>query len=47
MKADPQTPLGNTQFRLVARGNVGKYEEEVNGPNLTITVKKPPMEKQP
>ena len=47
VKASPKTPPGNSQFRLVARGNVGKYEEEVNGPNLTITVKKPPMEKTP
>ncbi len=47
VKAAPKTPPGNTQFRLVARGNVGKYEEEVNGPNLTITVKKPPLEKKP
>ncbi len=47
VKAAPKTLLGNSQFRLVARGYVGKYEEEVNGPNLTITVKKPPMENTP
>jgi hypothetical protein len=47
LKAALETAEGNYQLSLVTRGYVGKYEEEVNGPNSTITIKKPPTEHKP
>ncbi len=47
LRASPETKPGRYQLRCVSRGNVGKYEEEVRGPNITITIKKPPVEKKP
>jgi len=47
VKADPETRPGRYNIRFVTRGLVGKYEEEVRGPNITITVKKPEPEKSP
>lgn len=47
LKAALETAEGNYQLSLVTRGYVGKYEEEVNGPNITITIKKPPTEHKP
>lgn len=46
VQSTAETKPGNYQIRFVARGRVGSYEEEVNGPNVTITVKKP-AEKTP
>ena len=45
VKADPETRPGRYNIRFVTRGLVGKYEEEVRGPNITITIKKPEPEK--
>jgi hypothetical protein len=45
-KAAPGTSPNRYQFRMTARGNVGKYEEEVNGPNISITIRKPEEPKQ-
>lgn len=36
-----ETSPGRYQVRMRSSGNVGAYEEEVNGPVLTVTVKKP------
>lgn len=47
VRAAPETPPGGYQLRMTTRGFVGKYEEEVNGPNVPITIKKPPVEKKP
>lgn len=46
VKAAPETAPGAYALRFVSRGQVGKYEEEVNGPSVTITIKKPPVEKK-
>lgn len=42
IKADKELRLGRHTLRFVSRGQVGKYEEEVRGPVMTITVKAPP-----
>ncbi|MDA1053305.1 MAG: hypothetical protein O3C40_22880 [Planctomycetota bacterium] len=47
VKAAAETAPGSYQLRMTTRGFVGKYEEEVNGPNLSITIKKPLVEKKP
>ncbi len=44
--ADADTRPGRHTLRFISRGYVGKYEEEVRGPNITIDLKKPPMEKK-
>jgi hypothetical protein len=38
------TPKGY-QLRLVSKGYVGRYEEEIRGPNISISVKKPAKKK--
>jgi hypothetical protein len=47
LTADADTAPRQYQLRFTASGQVGKYEESINGPIMSIDVKKPPEEKKP
>ncbi len=46
VKVPAQTSPGRYSMRFKSTGIVGKYEEEINGPTLNVTVKLPPAEKK-